>query len=117
MDERGQIRDSRNCLRSENISFGCGIRPMEKAIRRRSIQDRVPACSFLWRGTLQQFGQDWNKWNAIIEALSDPSSVAWRLVSENRRRHSFIELDFVAEEGELRSEGFFLREATKNFHR
>ena len=80
-------------------------------------QDRVPACSFLWRGTLQQFGQDWNKWNAIIEALSDPSSVAWRLVSENRRRHSFIELDFVAEEGELRSEGFFLRETTKNFHR
>src|SRR4030095_2157503 len=30
MDERGQIRDSRNCLRSENISFGCGIRQWKK---------------------------------------------------------------------------------------
>ena len=37
-------------------------------------------------------------------------SIVGRLASglENRRRHSFIELDFVAEEGELRSEGFFL---------
>jgi hypothetical protein len=58
VDECGQIRNSRNCLCSENIFFGWGIGPTEKAIGRRSIQDRVKARSFLWRDTLQQLGQD-----------------------------------------------------------
>src|SRR6266567_5531974 len=114
MDERGQIRDSRNCLRSEGIFFGCSIRPMEKAIGRRSIH-RVPPCPFLWRGTLQQFGQDWNKWNAIIEAFS--GRLVWGLCSSYRLGPNFIELDLVAEEGELRSKRFFFGKAAENICR
>ena len=47
----------------------------------------------------------------MIEALFVPLFVNWRLFSRNLRRHNFIELDFVPEEGELQSERLFLREA------
>src|SRR6266853_1926051 len=114
MDEGGQIRDSWNCLRSENIFLGCGIRPIEKAIGRRRIEDRVPTCSFLVRDTLQQFGQDWNKWNAVIETL--PGRLVCRLSSPYLFWRNFIKLDFVAEESELRPKRLFFGKAAENFY-
>jgi len=82
----------RGTASAPKISFlGCGIRPMEKGIGRRSIQDRVKARSFLWRDTLQQFGQDRNERNAVIEALSE--RLVSRLFSQFRLGRDVIKLD------------------------
>src|SRR4029077_6768090 len=113
MDEGGQIRNSWNCLRAENIFLSCGVRPIEKTIGRRRIEDRVPSCSLLRRDTLQQLGQDWNKWNAVIEALS--GTLVCRLSSPCLLWRNFIKLDFVAEESELRSKRLFFGKAAENF--